>query len=132
MHMTRFCLPANIASTTGPGELFMNLLPWLIALVVVVIVGGAFIYAAKRMLQPSHDSSAEGFTLQSLRDLHAAGELSDEEFAKAREAMIGQVKKAAAGTPTIPRRDNSRASQSADKTEPERDANDDIEGPISR
>lgn len=78
-------------AATG-GQLFMNLLPWLAALMGLVFVGGIFIYAAKRLLRPEQGSSSQGFSLQSLRELHAAGELTDEEFAKAKAAMIGHVR----------------------------------------
>lgn len=91
MHATAPFSAGLMLAATG-GELFLNLLPWLAALVALVVIGGIAIFAAKRMLSSSGDSTVEGFTLQSLRDLHAAGELSDEEFAKAKAAMIGQVR----------------------------------------
>lgn len=76
------------------GQLFTDVLPWLLMLVGLVIVGAVFIYAARRMLRSSGSSSASaGFTLQGLRELHAAGELSTEEYERARTAMIGQVRK---------------------------------------
>lgn len=75
------------------GQLFTDVLPWLVILLGLVIVGAVFIYAARQMLRSSGSSSASaGFTLQGLRELHAAGELSTEEYERARTAMIGQVR----------------------------------------
>jgi hypothetical protein len=64
--------------------------PWLAALLVVVAVGAAVIYVIRRSLG-RQDSSRDGFTLHDLRELHASGALSDEEFAKAKASVIGRV-----------------------------------------
>jgi hypothetical protein len=78
---------------TADGRLFIELLPWLGALLVLVLIGAVAIYAARRMMQGSEPTSEEdGFTLHSLRELHKAGKLSNEEFALAKEAMIGSVR----------------------------------------
>jgi uncharacterized membrane protein len=83
-----------IASAVGrdPGRALGEILPWLIVLVVVVIVGGMLIYFVRKWMAGDASAPAEGFTLQDLRDLHARGELTDEEFQNARAAMIGRVK----------------------------------------
>lgn len=88
----RFC-PLLLGAN---GQLFVELLPWLIALIVLVIIGGVAMYATRRLMHASQRNSEDGFTLHSLRQLHAEGRLSDEEFAKARDAMIGAVRKDAA------------------------------------
>lgn len=85
-----------LASTAEPARsLFSDLLPVLVVLFVVVLVGGAIIYVARRAASTS-SSIEPPFTLQDLRDLHREGELSDEEFEKAKEAMIGRLKPGAA------------------------------------
>ena len=75
------------------GRLLSEIMPWLIVLVGVVLVGGVIIYLVRRSLR-SEGSTSEGFTLQDLRDMHAAGELNDEEFDRAKMQMIGRAKTA--------------------------------------
>lgn|SRR5690554_1450843 len=77
------------AAQNGYGRLLL----WLGVLIVLVVIGGSVIVAAKRLLSDDEPDSSGGFTLQSLHELHAAGELSDEEFAKAKAVMIGQIKR---------------------------------------
>ncbi len=72
-------------------DLFGQVLPWLIMLLVVVVVGAAAIYSVRRMLQGGHSAPGEGFTLHELRRMHAAGQLSEEEFERAKALIIGRV-----------------------------------------
>ena len=80
----------NSARTAQPGDLLAEVVPWLLVLLGVVIVGAIAVH----ILRPSADAdergsgSATGFSLQELRDLHASGELSDEEFGRARETLL--------------------------------------------
>lgn len=57
-------------------------------------MGGMLIYFVRKWMAGDSSTPAEGFTLQDLRDLHARGELTDEEYQNARTAMIGRVKHA--------------------------------------
>lgn len=85
-------VPAPVLASASE-SLFSQVVPWLAVLVVLVLVGGVAILALRRSLQGGlDDSDAEGFTLHGLRRLHAEGELSDEEFAQAKDAMIGRMK----------------------------------------
>ncbi|MHC4948936.1 MAG: SHOCT domain-containing protein [Planctomycetota bacterium] len=84
-------------SVTGPATtraegLFSDVLPVLLGLLGVVAVGATVVWLARRFLRRDAAAPPEGFTLQDLRDLHRAGELSDEEFERARAAMIARVK----------------------------------------
>ena len=74
-----------------PGDLFTKILPVLVGLVVVVGVGAVVIYVIRRALGRGPTPPAEGFTLQQLRELHAAGSLTDEQFERAKAAVIGRV-----------------------------------------
>jgi hypothetical protein len=82
--------PLSTAAATRPGDLFGQVWPWLAALLLVVGVGALVIYLIRRSLG-RQNSDSDGFTLQDLRDLHASGALSDEEFAKAKATVIGRV-----------------------------------------
>ncbi len=89
-------------------DLFGQLLPWLIMLLVVVFVGAAGIYFVRRMLQGGHSASGEGFTLYELRRLHAAGQLTDEEFERAKALIIGRVGGSASAPNEIGPQDDDR------------------------
>ncbi|MHC4349016.1 MAG: SHOCT domain-containing protein [Planctomycetota bacterium] len=83
--------PLATATATRPGDLFGQVWPWLAALLLVVGAGALVIYLLRRYASRGETGVGEGFTLQELRDLHASGALSDEEFAKARASVIGRV-----------------------------------------
>ena len=86
--------------TDRSDQLLADILPWLILLVGVVVAGGIVIYMMRRYLTSDAGQSGDGFTLHDLRQLHAAGELSDEEFEKARAAMIGRLKSSTPAKPS--------------------------------
>jgi hypothetical protein len=52
---------------------------------------GAIIYVARRYVNSGGDASTGGFTLHDLRQLHKAGEISDDEFTRAKAQMIGRI-----------------------------------------
>src|SRR5688572_9542288 len=83
-----------IAAASGDksSRLLADILPWLLVLVGVVLVGSAVIYVVRRSFKSGVTSSDAGFTLQDLRDLHAAGELTDEQFERAKAMMIGRLR----------------------------------------
>ena len=75
----------------GGARLFAQILPWLAALVGLVCLGALAVYLLRRILGRSETTPDEGFTLQQLRDLRAAGTLSDQEFERAKAAIIGRL-----------------------------------------
>ena len=78
-----------VAQSTAPaGNLFGDLLPWLGLLVVIVLIGGGIAIWLRRRLMSGNAAGAVGFTLGDLRELHARGEISTEEFEKAKSQMI--------------------------------------------
>ena len=84
------CILAQ-ASSDKSSRLLGEIMPWLILLVGVVLAGAVLIYFIRRSLKEGAKPS-EGFTLQDLRDMHAAGELTDEEFERAKAMMIGRLR----------------------------------------
>ena len=77
----------------GQGDPFLEIAPWLAALIALVVVGAMVITWLRRRLYPSdrdRSGSRSGFTLHELRALHRDGELSDEEFENARAAMLAE------------------------------------------
>jgi uncharacterized membrane protein len=75
-------------STAPAGNLFGDLLPWLGLLVVIVLIGGGIAIWLRRRLMSGDSAGSVGFTLGDLRELHARGEISTEEFEKAKSQMI--------------------------------------------
>ena len=89
-HLSR--LLAFQSSADKSSRLFGEVLPYLIALIAVVVVGGVIMYLVRRRLRADDGGKSDGFTLQDLRDLHASGELTDAEFERAKAQMIGRLK----------------------------------------
>lgn len=95
-------LVLNTAGAAEGEQLFRDLLPWMGLILLLVIVLVATIYIGRRLIRGADDGDDQPFTLQSLRDLHASGQLSDLEFQRARDAMIGRVKADADSAKTPP------------------------------
>lgn len=81
----------TLAAGTDASRSFSEVVPWLILLLGLVLVGGVLIFLARRMLRDQSSSPPEPFTLQGLRDMRAQGLISDEEFERARTAMIDRL-----------------------------------------
>ena len=56
--------------------------------VLIGVVVGLLIGRVRRWRTQESDTSGEPWTLQDLRDLHALGELTDEEFERLKAAML--------------------------------------------
>ncbi len=81
----------TFADAPPDGSLFAHVLPWLVALLGVVVIGATGIWLVRRLVRQESGGGEGGFTLQDLRDMKASGQLSDEEFNRARDAMIGRL-----------------------------------------
>lgn len=67
--------------TLATSDLFTELAPWLGGLVVVAVIGGVIMLAARNYLtNKSYDTTSAGFTLADLRALKASGEIDQAEF----------------------------------------------------
>ena len=73
-------LAAQTMPSSGTGSALSELWPWLIAFVVVVLVGGVVIGAVRKWMRGTDESQQIGFTLGDLRELHREGKLSSEEL----------------------------------------------------
>ena len=74
----------TLAQSDGGAGVFV----WLAALLVLVIGLFVVVVWVRRRLSPNEDFHGDGFTLGDLRRMHKAGQLSDEEFEKAKAGMI--------------------------------------------
>ncbi len=84
-------VPPALAGSGAASRLFSEVMPWLLLFMGLVIVGGVIIMLARRLLNDTSASPRPGFTLHELRTLHTKGELTDEQFERARETMIARV-----------------------------------------
>ena len=75
--------------TLAASDLFTQIAPWLGALVVVAVVGGLIISAARRNLtNKSSDHASSGFTLEDLRRLKERGEMDQAQYERAKAALM--------------------------------------------
>lgn len=81
-----------VLSSVEPESLLIDMLPWLGAFVVVVLVGGALALWLRRRYNQGDDGSSDTFSLHQLRRLHASGELSLEEFTQAKSTIVTNIR----------------------------------------
>ncbi len=93
-------IPALVASR--PGQLLPDVLPWLVVLLVIVVAGAIVLAFLRRAARASDAPGTEGFTLHDLRTLHARGDLTDAEFARAKAAVIARAGGAGSENPVDP------------------------------
>jgi len=77
------------------GDLFGRLIPWLGGLMVLAVAGGLLMVWTRRMAvgRPSQGRT-EGFGLDELRAMLERGELTAEEYDRARRRMVDRVRSA--------------------------------------
>ena len=64
-------------------------------LVALIVVGWVTVWQVRRRLTKPDETSGVGFTLSDLRQLHKSGQMSDEEFERAKAKVVEAAKKAA-------------------------------------
>ncbi|MEX1016856.1 MAG: SHOCT domain-containing protein [Phycisphaeraceae bacterium] len=60
--------------------------------VAVVVLGVVAMLVRRWMLKDDQPGTRPGFTLADMRRMHAAGDLSDEEYERARAALLGEAR----------------------------------------
>ena len=82
--------PSNIGGVIG----------WSLVLIVLLIIGAAGVLRLRRwMKEDDLPAGGIGFTLSDLRQLHKQGKMTDAEFEKAKEMMLGGARKLAESLP---------------------------------
>ena len=79
-------------------DLLPDLIPWLIALVGLVVLAAIVILVVRRAFRDSDSTGVDGFTLHGLKQLHKSGELTTAQYEAAKAATIARVRKAASET----------------------------------
>jgi hypothetical protein len=71
---------------------FADIFFW--ALLLLVLVLGLFVAVVvlRKKMSPDEDFHGVGFTLSDLRQMHKKGQMSDEEFERAKIALLGSMK----------------------------------------
>ena len=64
-------------------------------LVVLVVAGWVTVLQVRRRLTSPDETSGVGFTLSDLRQLHRSGQMSDEEFERAKAKVVDAAKRVA-------------------------------------
>ena len=75
-----------------PEKLFIDMLPWLGAFLVVVVLGGGFAIWLRRRYNHSKMSPSSTFSLQELRRMESEGKLSADEFSKAKDTIVKGIR----------------------------------------
>ena len=73
----------------------MSVIIWSLVLVVFLVIGFILVAAVKKRLRDDEVSTpgaGAGFTLSDLRQMHRAGQITNEEFDRAKEKIIGVAK----------------------------------------
>lgn len=70
---------------------------WSLLLIGLIVAGWLTVWQVKRRLQQTDDVLGNaGFTLSDLRRLHKSGQMSDDEFEKAKARVVDAARRAAA------------------------------------
>jgi len=78
------------------GELFGRLLPWLGGLLVLAIVGGMVMLWTRRMaVGRDKERPTDGFGMDGLRGMLDRGEITPEEYDRARRKLVQRVRDSA-------------------------------------
>jgi hypothetical protein len=79
---------------------YRGILYWAVGIIILMVgVAAPVIWWLRKRLSPNEDFCGPGFTLSDLRELHKQGQMSDEEFERAKAKLIGALKAAAAQAP---------------------------------
>jgi hypothetical protein len=87
-------MPLLAQSDSSLGDVFF----WGLLLMVLVVALFAAVAVLRKKLSPNEDFHGAGFTLSDLRQMHKKGQMSDEEFERAKIALLGAMKNMPAKT----------------------------------
>lgn len=81
-----------------------------LALIALIVIGLVVVTQVKKRLQSADEEKGQptGFTLSDLRELNRNGQMSDEEFARAKERVVAAAKRAAERDAANPKHDPRR------------------------
>ncbi len=83
-------LAAGTNGTDNPSNDYLWIFVWSIALVAMVALLYLAIIRLRRWMSGPEDLTPEGFTLSDLRKLHDKGQLTDQEYERAKSQLVQQ------------------------------------------
>jgi hypothetical protein len=69
---------------------------WSLLLIGLIVAGWLTVWQVKRRLQRPDVTAGAGFSLSDLRQLHRSGQMSDEEFERAKARVVDAARRATA------------------------------------
>ena len=72
-----------------------SIVVWSLLLIGLIVAGWLTVWQVRRRLQRDETLGNAGFTLSDLRQLHKSGQMSDEEFEKAKARVLDAARRAA-------------------------------------
>jgi hypothetical protein len=71
---------------------YRSILWWAVGIILLMIVIAApVVFWLRKRLSPGEESRGPGFTLADLREMHKKGQMSDEEFERAKSKLLGDL-----------------------------------------
>jgi len=70
-----------------------DIITWSLVLIGLILVGFVAASVVKRRLSQPQNAPSAGFTLSDLRALHKSGQMTDAEFERAKEAIVGAARR---------------------------------------
>lgn len=74
----------------------MSVVTWSLILVAFIVAGWVTVWQVRRRLTKPDETAGTGFTLSDLRRLHKTGQMSDEEFERAKAQVVDAARRATA------------------------------------
>ena len=71
-----------------------SIVVWSLLLIGLIVAGWLTVWQVRRRLQKDDTLGNAGFTLSDLRQLHKSGQMSDEEFERAKLTVVTAARKA--------------------------------------
>jgi hypothetical protein len=72
-----------------------SIVVWSLLLIGLIVAGWMTVWQVRRRLQKDDTLGNTGFTLSDLRQLHKSGQMTDEEFDRAKARVVESARKAA-------------------------------------
>ena len=72
-----------------------SIVVWSLLLIGLIVAGWLTVWQVRRRLQQDDVSGNSGFTLSDLRQLHKSGQMTDEEFERAKARVVDAARRAA-------------------------------------
>ena len=73
-----------------------SIVTWSLVLVALIVAGWVTVWQVRRRLTKPDETAGTGFTLSDLRQLHKTGQMSDEEFERAKAKVVDAARRATA------------------------------------